>query len=280
VKSVMKAMGLTAALVLSVASHAFGAAGPVPVQQPTIGISTRTQQAQSKPEVISRLKTIMQKQSTSLQSADQTIRKLFEETQVVRLGADQVLSERQIQSLYKRLATAMTEKEEVQLRYDFLSQLIFQVDSKWGSEPLQDFLSHQLLEMAITDASSANSVKLWKFYSYLSIAVREIPEKREDLISFIDAYIDFSTILEPKSPAIYVNSRNYTNGAVNQSARAVNRDQLGAVVEKKMKELESIGIGKAAPDTATAAPSASATSEGSDSMEIRTRVPQSTKRKH
>ncbi len=272
----MKAWGLIAGIAMSVASHAFAATAPSSIQQPTIGVITRTQQTQSKPDVIARLKTIQGKQSASLQSAEQSIRKVFEETQGVRLGADQVMSERQIQGLYKRLNSALSDKEELQQRYDFLSQLIFQVDSKWGSEPLQEFLEHQLLEMAITDANAANSTKLWRFYSYLSIAIREIPEKREDLISFIDGYLEFSSIREPKSPALYINSRNYTNGAINQSARTVDRDQLGAVVEKKMKELESIGIGAAPVPSPTVAPDATP-NENAGTVEIRTRVPQGKK---
>lgn len=235
----MKALSLLALSITLCAGHAFAAAPTQSPARPAIGVAASSPQRQLKPEIIASLRALLEKQSNALKANDLNVRKLIEETQTVRLGADQVQGERQLQSLYKRLNSVMAEKEEFQLRYDFLTQLIFQIDSKWGSEPLQEFLEHQLLEMAITDASNTNPIKAWRFYSYLSIAVREIPERREDLVAFIGGYLEFSGIREPKSPALFMNTRNYTNGATSQTARPVSREQLGEIVEQKMKEIEA-----------------------------------------
>jgi hypothetical protein len=234
--------------------------------KPSIGIR-EIPSALTKPEVITKLKTLQEKQTQALDANDKSMKKLLQESQGIRIdGNDQILSERQLQSLNKRLTALVAEKDELQMRYDFIGQLIFQVDSKWSSQPLATFLEQQLLDMAVTDLNSASAPgkpALWRFYTYLSIAIREIPEKREDLVAFLDGYLEYSSIQQPKSPAQYLNTRQYTNGAVNQTARPVNRDTLEATVDKKLKALETIGV-----VNPTATPI-----ESADSIELRTRVP-------
>lgn len=232
---------------------------------PGIGLNQHAKPL-SKPEIVSRLKSIQERYTTAIQNSEQSMRKLIQESQNIKIGPDQVSAERQLQSLTKRLQATISEKEELQLRYDFIGQLIFQIDSKWGSQPLAKFLEYQLLEMAITEITSASKSDLWRFYMNLSIAIRELPEKREDLVGFVDGYVEFSSMREPKSPVQYLNTRNYTNGAINQTARPVTREQLNAAVEKQLKELESLN-----PPPAT---SSGTTVDSSDAIELRTQAPE------
>lgn len=227
----------------------------------------------TKPVVITRLKEIQRKQSQAIDSAAQSMRKLIAETQNIKIAADDaIVAERQLHTTTKRLAALREQKEEATLRYEFLEQLIFQFDSKWTNQPLAIFLEHQLLDMATTDLTSAqvNRGEVWRFYTNLSVAIREIPEPREDLLAFLDGYMEFSSIKNPKSPLQYLSSRHYTNGAVNQMATSTNRDDISAGIEKRLKDLEAIGVKNAEvklPETTVSSGTAEA------DIEMRATVP-------
>lgn len=132
------------------------------------------------------------------------------------------------------------ERKELLLRQDFLDRLIFRVDSHFRGGDLQQFLTVQLKEMTFLEATSADSsnTKLWKFLSYLTTAVTEMPERNEDMASFIEGYMNFSSIQEPKSPKEFMKTREYTNGKTSVAAQSISRDDIGEVVEQRLKQMK------------------------------------------
>ncbi|MCM2282497.1 MAG: hypothetical protein NDI61_11705, partial [Bdellovibrionaceae bacterium] len=68
-------------------------------------------------------------------------------------------------------------------------------------------------------------------------AIREIPEPQEDIIAFIASYMNFSAINAPRSPLAFLESRSYIGGAMTQLAHPSRRDEVGAIVERKLKSL-------------------------------------------
>lgn len=194
----------------------------------------------SKAQTIDNLKQIQRKQLQTLESVDQSIRKLLAESQSVNLrDGDAVAAEKHMLTIPQRLANLQTQREELLLRRDFMDQIIFQVDSKWTTQPLAVFLEQTLLDMAAAELTTggASKTEFWRFYTYLSIAVREIPEPREDLIEFLAGYLEFSGIKTPKSPLAYLDTRNYTAGSISQAAKPGRRDEAGSDVERRLRAI-------------------------------------------
>jgi hypothetical protein len=213
------------------------------VLQPSKPLSERAE-IRNKSKVLDDLKSFQNKQLQTLADIEQSIRKILQETQSVSLkSGDPVALEKQLRLVPVRLRALKEKREELQLRRDFIDQLIFQVDTKWTAQNLQTFLEQQLTEMALTDLApasgnaSASQTELWRFYLYLSIAIREIPEPREDLLAFVTGYMDFSTIRSPKSPLAFLESRNYTNGQMSQAANPAKREDVGSLVDRRLQEL-------------------------------------------
>jgi hypothetical protein len=211
-------------------------------------------QVLTKAQLLEGLKGLQRKHLQDIETLNQSIRRIMQEAQTVSLkGNEDVATGKLLQSIPARLSHLQTQREEFLLRRDFMDQLIFQIDSKYGTQGAALFLERTLLDMAITEltASSPSKNELWRFYTYLSIAIREIPEPREDLLAFMAGYMDFSSLRSPKSPLVYLSSRHYTNGAISQSARPVRREDVGSLVENRLKELSLSGSIRAAePDKA------------------------------
>ena len=87
--------------------------------------------------------------------------------------------------------------------------------------------------MAMTDITDTKGEgKLYKFLVYSSIMVREVPDPREDAILVFEDYLNFSNIVDPKTPALFLANRNYTSGNLSYSAKPVSRDRVGDFIEK------------------------------------------------
>lgn len=203
-------------------------------------LQSRVAPASSKAQVLGGLKQIQRHQLQTLEKVDQSIRKILSETQAISLRAgDQIATEKHLQSIPQRLSALQAQREELLLRRDFMDQIVFHVDTKWSTQPLATFLEQQLLDMATNELTSASSTKteFWRFYIYLSVAIREVFEPREDLVEFLAGYIEFSGINKPKSPVAYLDSRNYTAGPMSQAARPGRKDEVGNIIERKMRAL-------------------------------------------
>ena len=192
-----------------------------------------------KVDVIARLKSIQDRQNIELQSVDDAIQKRFlESTQVSLKNQDASLNDRKIVRLVGQIDDLAVRRNEYIARRQMLNDLIFAIDTKWAAQPLNVFLEHQFLDMALSDVNDPKSdLHTWKFLVYMSIAIREVPEPREDVINVIESYINFSGVLEPKSPALFLASRNYMNGSLSYSAKPVARDKVGDLVEAQLKQM-------------------------------------------
>lgn len=128
-------------------------------------------------------------------------------------------------------------KQEHMLRQEFLDRLIFQVDTKFVGGDLRKFFEVALTEMAKIDAiTSPVENGLWKFMKFAADAVRRLPEQKENIVSFLEGYMNRS-ISNPVRPEDYLNSRNYTNGAASEAGKPLSREEVGAVAERRIREV-------------------------------------------
>ena len=188
-----------------------------------------------KPELLGRLKGLQDRQVGELKGLDEAVRKRFKDSTLLSLKSSELNSSaKKIETLAGQLSDIEERRAELIARREFVDQLIFQIDAKWVGQPLQQFLEHTFLEMALTDLNDPHEGgRLWKFITYMSIAVREVPEKREDVLNVVESYMNWSTILDPKSPAEYLAGRDYTNYAQSESAKGTARDKVADGLEKK-----------------------------------------------
>jgi hypothetical protein len=132
------------------------------------------------------------------------------------------------------------QRRERLLRQEFLDRLVFQIDSKFQGGEIREFLHQTFLEMSLTEASSgASDTSLWRFLTYLSLAIKTLPERGENLISFVEGYMEFSTISKPVRPDQFVSLRHYTNGTSSHPAeQAVDKTEVGDAVESRLEQYE------------------------------------------
>lgn len=141
-------------------------------------------------------------------------------------------------SLETEVQNLRTAKREHVLRQEFLDRLIFQIDTKFAGGDLRLFLERALSEMAKIDAiSSQADTGLWKFLKFASDAVRRLPEQKENILSFLEGYMNRS-VTNPVRPEDYLNTRNYTNGSKSEAGRPLNRDEVGAVADRRIQEMQ------------------------------------------
>lgn len=157
-----------------------------------------------------------------LQEIDKTLQKKVEE-----------ISGTQVEQEVGNLKAA---KREHMLRQEFLDRLIFQVDTKFGGGDLKSFLERALVEMAKVDAIGTQEASLWKFLKYASDAMRRLPEQKENVLSFLEGYMNRS-VSNPVRPEEFISSRNYTNGAESEAGSPVDREDVGAFADRRLKEL-------------------------------------------
>jgi hypothetical protein len=137
----------------------------------------------------------------------------------------------------KEVSTLRTARKEHMLRQDFLDRLILQIDKNFRGGDLRQFLQIALTEMAKTDAMGTNSeASLWKFLKYAAEAIGSIPERKENIIAFLEGYMNRS-VSDPIKPQDYLNSRNYTNGSMSEQGNPMKREEVGDVADQRLQEL-------------------------------------------
>ena len=201
--------------------------------------------SQTKLEALAKLQTLAANETKALLELDQQIKRRIVETRELKLAhEDSALTARDRHKLNSFGATVeaiLHERDERQARRSVYEQILFQVDSKWTGGTLREFLQGQMLEAAITDASESGSSqstrKLWKLYAHLSVALREAADPREDPIDFIAGYIVYSSALNPKSPALFLEDRSYSNGSENSAARRMTLEKAGDEADKRLREI-------------------------------------------
>lgn len=160
-----------------------------------------------------------------LSELDSAIDRKFEDTKLNNFELD-----------VKRLKA---ERQEYSLRQDFLNRLIFQLDTKYAGGDLRAFLEHALVDMAKIDATSTATAGegLWKFLKYSADAIHRLPEQKENVLAFLEGYMNLS-VTNPILPDKYLASRNYTNGSQSEQGNPMNRDEVGQVVDERIKSAE------------------------------------------
>ena len=140
-------------------------------------------------------------------------------------------------NLEKDVMTLRTARREHMLRQEFLDRLILQVDANFRGGDLRQFLQVALTEMAKTDAMSpSQEAGLWKFLKYASEAISSLPERKENILAFLEGYMNRS-VTDPIKPQDYLNSRNYTNGSTSEQGNPMGREEVGALADQRLQEL-------------------------------------------
>lgn len=198
-------------------------------------------QTVTKSEVLNQLKSLQTKQQDELESIEIQIKKRLKESTTLSL---QDLSKQslaaasvRVDGIVGQISTLDEKREELLARRTFTDRLRMAIDSKWNGQPLRSFLEGELLDMATADLTNPmGSTPSWKFITYLSITVREIPENRENLISIVENFMTYSSVLNPKSPTDFLSDLSYTNGSSTYTARPANKDEIGEYIEKRLRE--------------------------------------------
>lgn len=195
----------------------------------------------NKDEALNYLREVLKQNYTRLSELDQATQKALSTAKLVNEEQFSPAQNQSQKDLEAQLNKWAEERKELLLRQDFLDRLIFRLDSNYHGGSLQVFFAAQLKDMTFLEATSSESNyhKLWKFLSYLATAVQEMPERNEDLASFIEGYMNFSTISEPKSPKEFMKTREYSNGKTSVAAQSVSREDVGEIVEQRLKQLKS-----------------------------------------
>lgn len=153
-------------------------------------------------------------------------------------------------SLDKEMNHLKSQQREHQLRQEFLDRLIFQVDTKFRGGDLRAFLQKALMDMAKVDAVSSAQTEngLWKFLKYSSDAIRRLPEQKENILAFLEGYMNRS-VLNPIPPQDYLAARNYTNGSNSETGNPLTREDAGSFADRRLQEMDEATGNKAAPPT-------------------------------
>jgi len=199
----------------------------------------------AKSKALDQLKKTRETQSEQIAKLDQEIKTKISETQNIHMALESASQERafdnKLQAYVENLNSFAAKRSELLLRQKLVDQIIFQIDTKWNGQGLRGFLEHIFLDMALSEMTDeAPDVVHATFYSYMSVALREMPEPTEDLISFMIGYMNYSSISKPRSPLSYMSLRNYSNGTTSVTARAAKADSINQLIEKRLKIVEEL----------------------------------------
>ncbi len=216
---------------------------------------TAVAQADQRSDLLRKLKIVQESYNLNLSEVNKLMIAQILSTQTVHItakGEKQAqnnlnISLQQIEELHRK-------HHEIKQRIYFTDRLIFQVDSKYtnGQNP-KTFFAQQLLDMAYTELTTLGNthgeeLPVWKFMIHLSVAIREIHNPHEDIVGFVESYIAYSSITEPKSPFSFLRDGNYLNGSQVQTANPLPADRIGEAWEEQVKKMGGV-IPDFAPDT-------------------------------
>lgn len=171
----------------------------------------------------------------------QNQRRLEDVDQKIRRSLDDQLRPQLTSNLnIKDLENLKNQRQELLARQQFLDRLILQIDSKYRGGDMRRFLQERLSDMAQVDLLSADAGHdaLWKQMTYLSQALRDLPERDENLVSFVSGYLAASSFKDPLKPEDYLKTRNFTNGRTSIAAAPVKAEDVGEAVEKRLDQIE------------------------------------------
>ncbi|MES2855175.1 MAG: hypothetical protein V4692_04905, partial [Bdellovibrionota bacterium] len=124
--------------------------------------------------VIDRLKKFQDKYLSETTALDTAIKKRLQDSLTLDLGPNTLeIGDRRAVKMTDQIQDLSKKKEEAIARREIVDRLIFAVDTKYTSQPFKTFLEQQFIEMASNDLTDGRDGRLWKAFTYLSIAVRE-----------------------------------------------------------------------------------------------------------
>lgn len=181
-----------------------------------------------KPEVLSRLKTLQSQHAQEITNLDEQIRKRLLDSRSIDLSQGALkLSSRKLKDITSSVETLTARRTEMVARREVWERLAFAIESKWTNQPLGPLLEAEAMEIALRDLSEGLDTRLWKFMTYLSVALREIPDPREDVINVMEGYMSYAGVVDPKTPAEFLADRQYTSGSLSFTANPMSRDTIG-----------------------------------------------------
>ena len=127
------------------------------------------------------------------------------------------------------------EDRERDLRQQFISRLLFQIERKYMGENLRQFFKDSIWDMCLTDRMKMN--QSWGgmevFLENLNQSLKELLEPRENPIGFIQAFTEFSGISDPATMEEFSETRSYTDGRQVQVAHPLELEQAADFAEEK-----------------------------------------------
>ena len=118
-------------------------------------------------------------------------------------------------------------RKEYLMRLDLYNRVALGIESYYQGGELKVFLSGYLLKISEIELKNNPQDSLWRAAVYISRALEKVPERFEDPLEFLAAYVDFSTLTQPKPPEDFVVTRNYTNGRDYEAGNPLPREKVG-----------------------------------------------------
>lgn len=196
-------------------------------------------------QALAEFKTLKSQNTQSLRDLESRLKSLLTPNSTLVLNASLSFNEPEIERINQ-------ERQERMLKQELLDRMIMQIDTKFKSGDLRGFLAARLSEMARTDLL-ANSSKqnLWKQMSYLGQALRDLPERGDNIVSFVDGYLRRSSFKYPLKPEEYLRERQYTNSRESVAAVPTSKEEVGELLEDRLNQLDQAEQPTPAPPTVT-----------------------------
>lgn len=193
----------------------------------------------SRKSALAHLTELHQENRVRLEDIDRQMEKALANGHLWRSNSD-MNSITELEKLEHNIQNLTQQRQEHLLRQEFIDRLRFHVEARYNGKNFKRFMESTLRQMALTEAkSTTGSTALWKFLSYISVAVKDLPDKEENLLKFIEGYMKQSSIAQPMRPDQFRDLRNYTNGTTFVSARPTEPEEVGDLVEEKLIQLEA-----------------------------------------
>lgn len=182
-------------------------------------------QAQSIPGLVKDLAALRAANEKELGAVESSLQKILKNS--VHATAE-MLSDPQVQkgldSILEQIRTLADQREEFLARQRFLEKLFQIATAKLApGADLKKSLWPLLLEWARNELAlqtpDRSEPEMATFLVFLSIAVREVPEPAERLGPFIGEYLNYSSVLNPKSPVEFAKKYDYIGGLNKVSGR-------------------------------------------------------------
>ncbi|MEQ1877767.1 MAG: hypothetical protein ABL958_14075 [Bdellovibrionia bacterium] len=183
-------------------------------------------------EAIIQLKEMQATNRTLLEKTDRSMQEqLKKSTEIKAQHIARPDNDAAFTSIEETVSQLQERKREFLLRHDFLNDLTNKFTSAFGGGDAREFIEKQTLEMAASEIGVGTfeqpaGDEYWRFLTYLSVAIRELPEQIENPFKFTEAFMNFSTISRPKKPGEFRAQRNYFNSRRVESGKPMTVEKV------------------------------------------------------